>query len=218
MNIKLKNILIGLAIVLICLAIGFFVGRAVKKETTKIEIRYEKGDPIHDTITVSGPVAVTEPIDTAKIIQQCIANGIYYELFPDKTVVDTQYIEITKSDTSAILVDWATAKAYEEILFDLDTLGRCDISLSVQYNRLADLSYTYTPVQKTTTVTTIKKKWFSPFIGVGIMTNPTDFANSLMPSVNAGFFIKERYGVNLQYARYIKAKEHIIGLSVSYKW
>lgn len=215
MNIKPKNFLVVLAVVLICLITGFFIGRAVIKETTKIEVRYKKGETIHDTLTISGPVMV-KPIDTAKIIEQCVADGIYQELFPEKTV--TEYVEITKEDTTAVLANWATSKTYNESLFDIDTLGRCDISLSVQYNRLADLSYTYTPVQKTTTVTTIKKKWFSPFIGVGIMTNPADFANSLMPSVNAGFFIKERYGVNLQYARYIKAKENIIGLSVSYKW
>lgn len=203
---------------LACLAIGFFAGRATKKETTKIEVRYEKGETIHDTVTITEPVEVEPVVDTASIIQQCIRDGIYAELFPNKTVIDTQYIEVTREDTTAMLADWATAKTYNESLFDIDTLGRCDVSLTVQYNRLAALSYTYTPIQKTTTITTEKKRVVSPFIGLGVLTNPTDFGNSLMPSASVGIYIVEHYGVTLQYSRYIKNKENIVGLMLNYKW
>lgn len=217
MNARTKNILICVAVVVACLAVGFFAGRATRKETTKIEVRYEKGETIHDTVTISEPVVV-KPVDTANIIQQCVADGIYAELFPKKTVIDTQYIEVTREDTTAILADWATERTYSESLFDIDTLGKCDVSVSVQYNRLAALSYTYTPIQKTTTITTEKKRVVSPFIGLGVMTNPTDFGNSLMPSASVGIYIKERYGLTVQYARYIKNKENIVGLMLNYKW
>ena len=217
MNARTKNILICVAVVVACLAVGFFAGRATRKETTKIVVRYEKGETIHDTVTISEPVVV-KLVDTANIIRQCVRDGIYAELFPNKTVIDTQYIEVTREDTTAMLADWATERTYSESLFDIDTLGKCDISLTVQYNRLAALSYTYTPIQKTTTITTEKKRVVSPFIGLGVMTNPTDFGNSLMPSASVGFYIVEHYGVTLQYSRYIKNKENIVGLMLNYKW
>lgn len=198
--------------------LGFYFGRKtlnVGKPHT--EVVYVKGDKITDSIPYPVPYEVVRPADTADIIRQCVKDGIYTELFPEKII--TEYIEITKEDTTEIIRDWATKRLYSETVFDIDTIGKCTIDASVQYNRMTLLSYSYVPVTKVTTITEYRVKFFSPYIGAGILLN-NDFSNymNVIPTINAGFFVKEKYGVHLQYGKMLENKNNLYGVSLLYKF
>lgn len=204
--------------ILIFSVIGFYLGRkTINSDTPKTEIVYIKGENITDSIPYPVPYEVIKPADTADIIRRCVRDGIYSELFPEKII--TEYIEITKDDTTEIIRDWGTKRLYSEQIFDIDTVGQCTINASVQYNRLTLLSYSYIPVTKVTTITNTKVKLFSPYIGAGVLINNdiSDYMN-LIPTVSAGFFIKERYGINVQYGKMLKNKNNLYGISLLYKF
>lgn len=172
----------------------FFLGLYIGKKTTKpkivTETEYITLPPVHDTIP---PIVttITKPVDTAKLIKQCVKDGIYQELFPEKIVYITDTLDFTSSDSTAIMLDWATKREYQATLFDIDTVGVCKLNTSTQYNRLGNLNYTFTPVQKQTTTTITQYRHLLPYFGVGITT---------FPSVNAqiGMFIDQSYGFAIQ--------------------
>ena len=184
------------------------------KETTKIE--YIKGDTIRETIIKPIPEFVQSPIDTVDIIKQCIKDGLYKELWPERVV--TEYIEVTKEDTTKIMKDWATKRIYDKTLFQNDSLGVCKIKTEIQYNRLQLLDYTFEPTIKTITNTEIIVKKFSPFVGVGYLTNPWDDIRNPIITLNGGLFINEKYGIQLQYMRTLKSKNDFVGGSFIYKF
>ena len=198
--------------------IGFYLGRkTVKDGEVRTDIVYVEGKTIRDSIPYPVPKYVIKPADTADIIRVCVRDGIYSELFPERVV--TEYVEITKEDTAEFIRDWGTKRMYSEILFDADSLGKCIVDASVQYNRLLMLSYKYTPVIKTVTITENRMKYFSPYVGVGAFLK-NNFSNHLnvIPTINAGFFIKEKYGLHLQYCRDFGTRDNIYGASLLYKF
>lgn len=203
--------LVILAAVLLFL-LGLKVGRQVAeknfKPTTVIE--YVKGDTITDTVYTPKPVYVKTPADTADIIKACVKDGIYTELFPEKVV--EKLIEVpTKEDTTAIIRDWGTKRVYEETLFDSDTLGTCKINAEVQYNRLNTYSYEFTPVIKQVTDTKYLTKKFGPFIGAGVMTNPSVVGM-------AGIFIDDKYGAAFNYQYEWELKKQNYGVTLFLKF
>ena len=196
---------------------GFFVGRkTVKDPKPKVVTEYVKGETVHDTIVKPKPYAVKVPVDTADIIRQCVRDGIYAELFPVKIV--TKYIEVTREDTTVIMKDWATKRSYKEVLFDSDTAGSCDVTIEVQYNRIKGIGYNYKPVYKTVTVTKTERKFFSPFVGVGLVVSPHSGAVDLGGSIQAGAFFKDRGGVYLQYSRLAGTNRDVFGLGGTCKF
>jgi len=197
--------------------VGFFFGRSTIKTETKTEIVYIKGETIRDSIPYPQPYYVEKPVDTFNIIKQCVKDSIYCELFPEKII--TEYIEITKEDSNAIIIDWALKRMYSDTLFNNDTTGTCIFDATVQYNRISLLSYQFTPIQKNTITTNYKTKMFSPYIGAGILID-NDFKDykNIMPTANIGFFIKERYGMNLQFAKSFKSNNNFYGISLLYKF
>lgn len=201
-------IVVGLGIWLF----GFYLGRTtIHVDKPDPDIIYMPGDTIRDSIPKPVPFYVEAPVDTANIIKQCVKDGIYTELFPEKTV--TEIIEVTKEDTTAIMRDWATVRKYSEVLFDSDTLGSCSINMETQYNRLKNIDYTFTPVVKTVTYKEQVINLFSPFVGGGLMINPWDEAMNPIIKVNAGFFIKEKHGIQLDAGHALRSKEDFIGIS-----
>ena len=214
---KFQLIFVGIAVITVGL-LSFYLGRkTVKEGETHTEIVYVKGETITDSIPYPVPQYVIKPTDTADIIRKCVKDGIYAELFPERVV--TEYIEITKEDTTDIIRDWGTKRMYSETLFDIDTVGKCVVDASVQYNRLSLISYSYTPITKTVTITERRVKFFSPYVGFGVLIK-NDFSDymNLMPILNAGFFIKERYGINLQYVKDFGTNNNIYGVLLQYKF
>jgi hypothetical protein len=216
MSTKLTETILYIVIIFSILALGFYFGRKTTKVKTEIKTEYIKGDTIRDTIYEPKPYKVVEPVDTLNIIKQCIKDGIYSELWPTRII--TEIVEVTKEDTTKMLADWATKRLYNETIFSNDSLGYCSIEAQVQYNRLRVLGYEYQPITKTITETVYKVNKFSPFAGIGYMTNPWDEINNPMFVVNGGFFIKEKYGIQLQLMHAFQSKSDYVGGSFIYKF
>ena len=182
--------------------LGIYVGKKTLPQKVVTKIEYVKGETVHDSIDRPVPVYVKTPVDTANLIAQCVKDGIFYELFPEKIKWDTLYVD--KTDSAKILSDWASLRKYEETLFDSDTLGTMKINTTVQYNRLGTIYYDYTPVVKEVTNTVYLKRKFIPFAGAGISTFPSY-------NVEFGGIINQSWGVSLQGNFYpnIKKEENI---------
>jgi len=195
MKTEVKYIIVAVVIVVIFL-LGLYIGRKTVKVNESVHTEYITLPPVHDSIPIEKPSKQVPP-DTARIIEDCVKKGLYSELFPYKEVTDTVYTDV---DTANILKDWATERFYAESLFDIDTVGKCDIDVQIQYNRLSSLKYTYTPIQKQSNTVIIKEKTFEPFIGGGI-TIGVDREKKLTEGValQGGFYVKQKYGVSLQY-------------------
>lgn len=213
-----KEIVLYVVIVIILLLIGFFIGRKTTEGKVTIETKYVTLPTIHDTVPASYPVEVKTPIDTAGIIQACVKKGMFYELFPYKKETDTVY---TSKDTMQIVYDWASVRKYKETLFDADTIGKCDVNISIQYNRLDTMMYTYTPIQKETTITKEKVRTVSPFIGVGVSTSiapSVEVGKHTSVDLEVGLFVREKYGVGIEYQYEVLNGSHNVGGMFYYKF
>ena len=217
-NINWKEIVAYVVVIIVLLLIGFFVGRKTSEGKVTVETKYITLPPIHDTVPDPYPVEVKKPIDTASIIQDCVKQGIYSELFPYKKETDTVY---TSRDTAQIVYDWASVRKYKETLFNIDTLGKCEVDISIQYNRLDTMMYTYTPIQKQTTITKEKIRTVSPFIGVGASTSVApsgEVGKHTSVDLEVGLFVKEKYGVGLEYQYEVLNGSHNVGGMFYYKF
>ena len=177
---------------------GFYIGRKkdpdviVKRDTTYVEL-----PPIHDSIPKPVPYKVVEPIDTANVIMDAIKEGLYSELFPEKTKTDTIYI--SKTDTAAVLKDWATERFYAETLFDDQKLGKFSYNAVVKYNRMTSFNYTFVPVQMQTETTTQMIRKFLPYLGVGFDSGMGVLGQGgMFFHQDAGFAVQYRYDLNLK--------------------
>lgn len=135
-------------LVIVCLFIGFVVGRQTIKE--KVITRQVKGETIRDTITRFVP-------DTVYLTGELRYKYIYV---PDTIYRDVPVIDREKTIAETVQ-DWNRTREYNRLLFDNES-GKLSVALSVQYNELQKLSYSFTPVQKQTTI--IKKRVFEPFV------------------------------------------------------
>lgn len=164
--------------------LGIYVGKKTFKPQIIEHTEYITLPPQTDTIP---PIIIKETVDTLNLIKRCIKDGIYQELFPEKIVYITDTVTLDKTDSTKIMQDWITKREYEATLFDVDTLGKCSIKTVVQYNRLGDINYTFSPIQKQSTKTEVVTRKYLPFIGGGITTFPSI-------GVEAGLFINQSYG------------------------
>lgn len=212
---KWKNILITIAILSI-MGIGFILGRYTTEVKTNTVTKYIKGDTIREIIYEPKPYKVEVPIDTLNLIKQWIKDGVYSELWPTKTV--TEYVEINKTDSTQVIKDWSTKRLYAETLFKNDTLGTCSINAEVQYNRLRLVNYSYEPVTREVVKEIRLIKKFEPFIGVSYLTNPWEQQRNSMIGVTGGFFIKEHYGLMVQFQHSLNTKSDYIGGTFCYKF
>lgn len=203
-------------IVIGLLVLGFFIGRkTIKEPETKIVTEYIQGETKTDTLYYPKPYKVEVPVDTLGIIQQCIKDGIYKELWPEKII--TEYIEVTKDDTTEIMKDWASKRLYTETLFN-DETGTCSINTEVQYNRMTLLGYSYSPITQTVTETKYITKAFSPFVGISYLTNPWDEIKNPMLQINGGIYFNEKYGIQAIYQRGFKLDNDYVGAGFIYKF
>ena len=196
-----------IAIILIVIALfwgfGFWLGRKHAKIITKTKIEYIANPKITGVIVKPQPIREIKPIDTLRIVEGCIAKGIYSEVFPKREFI--KYVP-DKSDSTAIMKDWATIREYQDTLYNNDTTGTFVLSSKVRYNRIERYAYEYTTVTKIVTNTERVVKGFSPFVGVGYISDGFGV-------VNGGFYIKEKYGFSGVYERdFINGKNHYGGM------
>lgn len=195
------GVIIAAAILLF--GLGFYVGKKREPEVIiKTETKYVELPPIHDSIPKPVPVYVKQPADSLNILLALIEEGKYEEYFPER--VRDSLIYVTKEDTAAVIRDWAAERVYKETLFDTDTLGRFAFDAKVQYNRLQNFDYTFTPVQKQTETTIRTVRTFLPYVGAGL-----DLNGSVM--AQGGVFVKQNAGLAIQYRYDTKLKEHTGG-------
>ena len=201
-----KQLYISVAVILLCLAIGFFVGRSTIKTPQPKPPIYIPGDTVKQEVPVPYPVEVIVPaeVDTGDLIRYCVTNGLFNELFPTDTIIQPQTLEDSVKVYMAIAKDWVKERAYFQTLFDEDTLGKCTVDIKVSNNQLKYLDYTYIPVIKQIETVIEYKKRISPFIGAGISTSPTVMGQ-------AGLFFDDKYGVSYLYQYDYVNKKNIHG-------
>ena len=110
----------SIVLVIVCLFIGFVVGRQTIKE--KVITKHVKGETIRDTITQLIP-------DTVYLAGELKYRYVYKTdtIYKDVPVID-------REATIAVTVkDWNRIREYKELLFDNES-GRLDVALSVRYN------------------------------------------------------------------------------------
>jgi hypothetical protein len=112
-------------------------------------------------------------------------------LIPD-TIYHNDTIYITQRvDTSAIIADYVVNREYTPVLFDSPTQGKLRLSTIVQYNKLQDLHYEFTPILRE--VTKYRIKIWQPFLGISYNTLGET-------TLSAGMFYNS-LGIELLYAR-----------------
>ena len=195
---------------------GFYLGRKTAPTKIKTKIIYKPGEKVEVTVEKPVPYEVSVPADTADIIRACVKDGIYTELFPSKVI--TEYVEVDKTDTAAIMRDWAAIRKYSETVFDSDTLGKMVVNTEVQYNRLKNINCDYTPMIKEVETTKYGVRLFSPFVGVGASVNPWDAVKDPMGELSAGFFVKEKIGIQARYQHGFKSKADYVGGAILFKF
>ncbi len=148
---KMKNILLVCCIV--CLMIGFFLGRWSTE--VKENVRYVEGKTIQDTI-------INWKADTVYLPGELRYKYVYNSdtIHKDVSVVDRD------ATIKATVEDWNLVRDYKKTLFDNES-GRLSVDLAVQYNELQRLSYSFTPIQKQTVIR--KERVFVPFVSASVL-------------------------------------------------
>lgn len=176
---KLKLIallaIVALSIFMIGFATGFCAGRKVVV-TEKVE--YKKGE------TVSGEVTII-PRPEMPSVGNLRVPGLVFLPVVEKGA--TEYIIDTVETYRQGIEDWNKERTYNPRLFD-NTNGTLDLSLSVQYNELKNLSYSFTPMVKE--IIREKKRTFTPFVLASYNTSGSFGAGGGMFYHNAGLFGK----------------------------
>lgn len=204
------KLLIGLGFTGLIFLIGFLVGRNTFEPKVVEKIEYLPGEPIRDSVPKPVPYEVIKPADTLGIIKQCIADGIYTELFPIQWRDSIVYI--TELDSTQFMIDWATLRKYNQTLFDNKDHGKLVVDVEVQYDRMKSLKYQFDPVTKVVTNTVYKYPTFEPFLGAGLGLR--DFKEVSSINAQAGLFFKQHYGLFYQYQWMTidKYSNHSIGI------
>ena len=147
-----KYIYIGMVIV--CLFIGFFVGRKKINPETKVE--YITLEPVSGSVGINHLEPVGEEIPIHPNLPVRIDT-----IYKDSIRTEIKYI-VQKVDTAAIIVDYILKRSYSITAFDSKELGSLILFPTVQYNKLTGLDYEFTPIQRQ--IETYKEKVWQPFL------------------------------------------------------
>lgn len=194
--------------IVICIALlagfyllGFKHGRLKStndqlQEQLNTKTEYSTGTSFSNTFTDFKPIKVELP------------SIPYILTFKDTLYIDSIRYVVREVDSLAILKDWLSKRHYEVTIFDIDTIGKCDITAETQYNQLKVLGYNYTPR------TRIDVRDLTPklelFGGVGINTG--NYYN-----FQAGVF-KGNLGASYQFNREFNSNNNYHGINVMYKF
>lgn len=142
---------------IVCLVIGFFVGRSSIDSEPKKE--YIKGEML------TGSVSPTqfEPIKEEKP-DKSLSPFIQYR--------DTGSVRYMPIDSAAyaklVIADYELKRTYKLTAFDNKTQAKLDLFPVIQYNKLSALDYNFTPVIERQTI--YKTKVWQPFISASYST------------------------------------------------
>jgi hypothetical protein len=181
--------------VVLVLALGFVLGRW--QTTPKIKVEYIKGETKTDTI-YSKELVPYEVLIPAKPV---------LPMKPDTVIINgkTEY-KYYKVDTAAIIADYIKLNKYSKTLFDNGTEGKLVVGAEVQYNKLNKLDYSFTPMQKQTTIT--KQRLITPFLSVSYNTFGYGGAGG-------GVYLNN-VGIGLKYLSNLKGSGYEFGLNYKF--
>jgi hypothetical protein len=185
-----------LATVIALLAIGFFAGRAtvVMKTVTKTvpekkvtdTIYFEQLSPDHSVIPES-PVLPMKKDSSLKKEGNMVIKYVFL-----------------KVDTPKIIADYVKRNSYKKTLFNNEN-GKMTIDATVQYNLLQQLDYSFTPIQKQTTIE--EMRIFTPFV--------TGSVSSFGIGIGGGIYYYN-VGISAKYLTNFKNTGYEIGLNVKF--
>lgn len=139
---------------LILLLIGFLVGRSTID--VKTDVKYVKGKTIIDTVFIPSPYS-EKKADRDKLIP------VYKK---DSTGIESTELDTAKSK-DATIQDWNIERKYANMLFNNEN-GKLLYDITVKNNRLSNFEYTFTPMQKQTTI--YKEKVWQPYASASYST------------------------------------------------
>lgn len=150
---------------IVCLIIGFFIGRSTIK--TETEIKYIPGKTISGSVSNNQFESVKEEIPNKPLLPTKIIEIQYKDTGRIKTITETKYM-YQVVDTAAIIEDYIKKRTYAITAFDNTEQGKLLLYPVVQYNKLTGIDYLFTPMQKQTN-TYLQKTW-QPFISASYST------------------------------------------------
>jgi len=156
-----KKLLPWIILVILELIVIIIMISRLRAKEVEIRTEYIKGDTVKVTTTVPVPTYIKTNVDTTAILEYCLTHDLYKEYFYKDSIIRI-------IDTVKVFQDWSDIVYYNIELFNIDTVGKCSIETSVQYNRLGEINTTFEPIIKV--VTTRKPRVWEPFIGLGFST------------------------------------------------
>jgi hypothetical protein len=154
---ELKRVSILIGIMLICLTIGFFVGRNTIE--TKTITKLEKGETISGAINPEKFVPISEEKP-----EKSFTPYIQYR--------DTGRIKYQPIDSAAfaamVIADYELKRKYSVLAFDDKTKGKLELFPTVQYNKLTSMDYDFTPIIENNYI--YKEKAWQPFLSASYST------------------------------------------------
>lgn len=209
-----RSIFIVLCIILV-FGMGYYSGNKLRNT-----------EPIIDYIRLPPVQGGFDKEDLSPVLESQDSPIIYKWVYTDRadksqenlTKIDsngqyTQAPEAQEIDTLESLrvtaVDWNIKRTYNQVLFNSNDIGKLDIGIKVQYNKLDSIWFNYTPVQKNTIYRpTIKK--VQPFVRASY--------NSLdQVTGGVGLYIN-KIGIDVFYIRDGRQNKSGIGAGLSYRF
>lgn len=190
---------------IVCLVIGFFIGRSTIK--TETEIKYIPGKTIYGSVSNNQFESVKEEIPNKPLLPTKIIEIQYKDTGRIKTITETKYM-YQVVDTAAIIEDYIKKRTYAITAFNNTEQGKLLLYPVVQYNKLTGIDYLFTPMQKQTN-TYLQKTW-QPFISASYST-----LNYV--GIGGGMFYHD-IGIEYQYQKSLGSQSngHLFG--VKYKF
>ena len=152
----IKSYWLNLLLLCVMFFIGFFIGRSTVTNDKKTE--YVKGEMINGSVS-NNQIEPTKETKPDKPILPLVSDTIY---------LDSIIYIVQKVDSAAIIADYILKKDYQLTLFDNKENGKLTVAPTVQYNKLTGLDYSFTPIQRVTTIT--KERTWQPFASASYST------------------------------------------------
>lgn len=163
---------------LVGIALGWWIGRGKVEEIVREKVRYVERPAT--TIEYKMP----EPIKVGRID------------LPRLQYIDTLREEVRiPADTASIVADYFKRREYA-LDFSNDTLGVFKVDAVVEANRLTSASATIRPLQREVLTEVHDVRKFRPYIGGGV-----GIGTKMSASVEVGALLKERHLVRVGYQR-----------------
>ena len=192
-----KNILYYIIAGAICICIGFFIGRGTVK--IKTETKTVLGKTIYDSISVE------------KLVPKYVylpSKTVYLERTGNDVIVYTPTPKDTAESLKTVLDDWNTKRVYANNLFKDSMNGIFDYDITIQYNKLQNFKYEFTPIK--TIITKERIRVLQPFVGANYSTLD-------VVGIGGGFFYHD-LGLEVLYNKNYVNGDNGISFGLKYKF